>query len=122
MRGGAVVTRRVLLGLAGLVLCLTLAGCGVEVPDDVATATSTTEPGDAATTTEAPRSDDELEQALIDNGYSLEEARCGAENLRAELGESQIQEVIRADDIEDIRESTATAFARALQPCVDGGG
>ncbi len=110
--------RGVLLGLA-LATSAALAGCGVEVPDDVAAGTtSTTEPA-ASTTTAPPMSDDEIEQALIDNGYSLAEARCGAENLREQLPDSQIEEVLRSDDIEDIPESAATAFAEALQPCLD---
>lgn len=113
---------RVVVGGLALAATSVLVGCGVEVPDEVATATAPTTEQQGSTTTVPPMSDDELEQALIDNGYSLDEARCGAENLRAELGDGQIQEVIRADDIEDIRESTATAFARALQPCLDEGG
>ena len=107
--------------LCGLALACAAAGCGVEVPDDVAEATSTTTAPES-TTTAPPMSDDELEQALIDNGYTLGEARCGAENLREQLDDSQIQDLIEADDIEDIRESTATAFAAALQPCLDAGG
>jgi hypothetical protein len=111
--------RAVLCGLA-VACAAVVSGCGVEVPDDVATATSTTTAPES-TTTAPPMSDDELEQALIDNGYTLGEARCGAENLREELSESQIQELIETD-INDIRESTATAVAEALQPCVEGGG
>jgi hypothetical protein len=110
-------------GARGVLLVLAtasvLVGCGVEVPDEVATATApSTEPA-ASTTTAPPMSDDEIEQALLDNGYSLAEARCGAENLREQLPDSQIEEVLRSDDIEDIRESTADAFADALQPCLD---
>ena len=109
---------RVVVGGLALVAASVLVGCGVEVPDDVATATApSTEP--ASTTTAPPMSDDEIEQALIDNGYSLAEARCGAENLREQLPDSQIEEVLRSDDIEDIPESAATAFAEALQPCLD---
>lgn len=100
------------------------AGCGVEVPDDVAeevreeaTTTSTT-----PATTEPPTSDDELEQALIDNGYTAEEAACGAENLRAELPDDEIATIVEADTIEDISPTTARAFASALQPCVSAGG
>ena len=100
-----------------------LAACGVEVPDDVAAdvrATSTT--GDEApATTETPTSDDELEQALIDNGYTLAEAECGAENLREALDEAEVASIVDADTIEDISASTARAFADALRPCVEDG-
>lgn len=111
------VRRGAICGLA-LAVASVLVGCGVEVPDDVTAATSSTAEAPASTTTAPPMSDDELEQALIDNGYTLDEARCGAENLREQLADSQIQELIRTD-INDIRESTATAFADALQPCLD---
>ncbi|HEX7134438.1 MAG TPA: hypothetical protein VF228_17830 [Iamia sp.] len=106
------------VGAAGLVV-----GCGVEVPDDVAddlreTSTTTDE---APATTEIPTSDDELEQALIDNGYTLAEAECGAENLRETLDEEEIGSIVGADTIEDISASTARAFAEALRPCVEDG-
>jgi len=103
---------------AGLV-----AACGVEVPDDVAAdvrSSSTTE-ADAPVTTETPTSDDELEQALIDNGYTLEEAECGAANLREVLDEDEVATIVEADTIEDISASTARAFADALRPCVEDG-
>ncbi len=105
------------LGLAG-----GLAACGVEVPDEVADDlrdTSTT--ADAPATTETPTSDDELEQALIDNGYTLDEAVCGAANLREELDDPEVRTIIEADTIEDISASTARAFADALRPCVEDG-
>lgn len=106
-----------LVGVLGLV-----GACGVEVPDDVAAdIRDTTTTTDAPTTTETPRSDDDLEQALIDNGYTLAEAECGAENLRAALDEDEIRSIIGADTIEDISPSTARGFARALQPCVEDG-
>jgi len=120
-----VTTRRravvaLVVGLAGL---MGAAACGVEVPDDVAAdLRETTTTTDAATTTELPTSDDELEQALIDNGYSIEESRCGAENLRAALDEDELQTIIDAGSIEDISASTARAFADAIQPCVEDGG
>jgi hypothetical protein len=121
--GGIVTGRRrravavVAVALAGLV-----AACGVEVPDDVAEdlRTTTTTTG-APSTTETPTSDDELEQALIDNGYTQDEAVCGAENLRAALDEDGIRTIIDADTIEDISASTARAFANALRPCVEDG-
>lgn len=104
---------------------LLLAACGVEVPDDVADdiedardETTTTE---ATPTTEVPTSDDDLEQSLIDNGYTLEEAQCGAENLRERLDDDEIAEIIEADTIEDIGFDTATEFAEALRPCVEDG-
>jgi hypothetical protein len=103
-------------------LAAALAACGVEVPDDVAEdlqSTSTTV--DAPATTETPTSDDELEQALIDNGYTLAEAECGAENLRQTLDEDEIGSIVGADTIEDISASTARAFAEALRPCVEDG-
>jgi hypothetical protein len=99
------------------------AACGVEVPDDVAAevaSSSTTEPG-APPTTATPTSGDELEQALIDNGYSLEEARCGAANLRDELDEDEIASIVDADTIEDISPGVARDFADALRPCVEDG-
>lgn len=108
----------VLVGVVALA-----AACGVEVPDEVADdlrgSTTSTE---ATTTTETPSSDDELEQALIDNGYSEEEAACGAENLRESLDERQIQTIVDAESIEDIAPSTGRAFAAALRPCVQGEG
>lgn len=113
--------RRAGLG-ALLAVALGLAACGVEVPDDVAeraTGTTTTTEG-APATTEVPRSDDELEQALIDNGYSLDEARCGAERLRTELPDDEIREIIEADAITDISPRAAADFAAALRPCVTG--
>ena len=124
MRLGGLVTglgRRA--GAALLVGLLAVAGaCGVEVPDDVADdirdTTTTTEP---PTTTETPRSDDPLEQALIDNGYTLAEAECGAENLREALDEDEVQSIVDADTIEDISPGTARGFADALQPCVEDG-
>ncbi len=100
-----------------------LAGCGVDVPDDVAAeirSSSTTEAG-APATTAVPRSDDELEQALIDNGYSLEEAECGAANLREQLDEDEVRSIVEADTIEDIGPSAARGFADALRPCVEDG-
>lgn len=108
-----------LVALVGAVL----GACGVEVPDDVAAdiERSTTTTTEVPTTTAVPTSDDELEQALIDNGYTLEEARCGAENLRDRLSDAEVREVIEADTIEDIGFSTANDFADALRPCVEGG-
>lgn len=99
------------------------AACGVEVPDDVAAdiRSSTTVADEAPATTETPRSDDELEQALIDNGYTLDEAECGAANLRDELDEAEVRTIVEADTIEDISASTARAFADALRPCVEDG-
>jgi len=102
-----------------------VAACGVEVPEDVAdeieAARETDRAPDTPDTTEAPTSDDDLEQALIDNGYTLEEARCGAENLRERLDDDEIEEVIAADTIEDIGFGVATEFADALRPCVEDG-
>lgn len=109
--------------VAGGVVGGLLAGCGVDVPDDVAAeirSSTTTEAG-APATTAVPRSDDELEQALIDNGYSLEEAECGAANLREQLGEDEVRSIVEADTIEDIGPSTARGFADALRPCVEDG-
>jgi hypothetical protein len=124
VRVGRVVTaRRAVVALVVGLLGLGAAACGVEVPDDVAAdlrETSTTT--EAATTTEVPTSDDELEQALIDNGYTAEESRCGAENLRDALDEDELQTIIDAGSIEDISASTARAFADAIQPCVEDGG
>lgn len=99
------------------------AACGVEVPDDVAAdiEASTTTEIDAPGTTETPTSDDELEQALIDNGYSLEEAECGAANLRDTLAPDEVQSIVDADTIEDISARTAREFAAALRPCVEDG-
>lgn len=105
-------------------LAVGLAACGVEVPDDVAAEvreSSTTAADDAPSTTETPTSDDELEQALIDNGYTLAEAECGAENLREALDEAEVASIVDADTIEDISASTARAFADALRPCVEDG-
>lgn len=104
-------------------VALGLAACGVEVPDEVASrATSTTTTTEGGTpTTEAPTSDDELEQALLDNGYTLDEARCGADNLRAEVDDDEIDEIIEADTIEDIDPAMAADFASALQDCVQDG-
>lgn len=107
--------------VAGLVAVA--AACGVEVPDDVAEdlreTTTTTE---VPSTTETPTSDDELEQALIDNGYTAAEAACGAANLRDTLDDDQIATIVEADTIEDISASTARTFAAALRPCVQTGG
>ena len=115
--------RRALVAVVVAVLGAGAAACGVEVPDDVAMEVrETTTTTEAATTTEVPTSDDELEQALIDNGYTAEESRCGAENLRAALDEGELQTIIDAGSIEDISASTARAFAEAIQPCVEGGG
>lgn len=121
--GGLVVRTRRRAGAALVVGVVALAGaCGVEVPDDVAAdirdTTTTTE---APTTTETPRSDDPLEQALIDNGYTLAEAECGAENLRGALDEDEVRSIVDADTIEDISPGTARGFAAALQPCVEDG-
>jgi len=104
---------------------LVIAGCGVDVPDDVADDiedardASTTEP--PTSTTEAPTSDDHLEQALIDNGYTLAEARCGATNLREVLTDEEIAEIVAADFVDDIDPDLADSFADALQPCVEDG-
>lgn len=100
-----------------------MAACGVEVPEDVADrATSTQATTEASvTTTEAPRSDDELEQALLDNGYTEDEAQCGAENLRDDLDADEIDEVIGADDIEEIDPRTAADFGEAISECLDDG-
>lgn len=95
--------------------------CGVEVPDDVADrATSTSSTSEATTTTEAPTSDDELEQALLDNGYTPEEATCGAESLRRDLDDDQITEIIEADSVTDIDEQLAVEFADAIGGCLEG--
>ena len=125
MRLGGIVTTARRRAVAVLVVALLglAAACGVEVPDDVAEdlreTTTTTDEGPS--TTETPTSDDELEQALIDNGYTLAEAECGAENLRDELGEDEVQSIVDAETIEDISASTARAFADALRPCVEDG-
>lgn len=114
--------RRALVLVAAAVLAVA-AACGVEVPDDVAAevaSSSTTEPG-APSTTAVPTSDDELEQTLIDNGYSLDEARCGAANLRDQLDDDEVDAIIDADTIEDIPSGTARDFADALRPCLAGG-
>lgn len=118
--GGLVRRAAATLGVALLGL---LAACGVEVPDDVAedVRESSTTVAEVPATTETPTSDDELEQALIDNGYTLDESRCGAENLREELDESEVRSIVEADTIEDISASTARAFADALRPCVEDG-
>lgn len=114
---------RAALGAGLVALVALVAACGVEVPDEVADdlrgTTTTTE---VPATTETPQSEDELEQALIDNGYSEEEAACGAQNLREALDEEQIASIVEAETIEDISPSTGRAFARALAPCVEGGG
>jgi hypothetical protein len=122
VRVGGIVRRAV----AALVVAVVgvLAACGVEVPDDVAAEVrepSTTAADDAPSTTETPTSDDELEQALIDNGYTLAEAQCGAGNLREALDEAEVASIVEADTIEDISASTARAFADALRPCVEDG-
>lgn len=113
---------RALVALAVGVVALG-AACGVEVPDDVAAdiRASTTTTVDAPAPTEVPTSDDELEQALIDNGYSLDEAECGAANLRDELDDDEVRSIIEADTIEDISPDTARRFAEALRPCVEDG-
>jgi hypothetical protein len=125
VRLGRIVTTTRRRALAVLVVALLgLAGaCGVEVPDDVAEdlRETTTTTDDAPSTTETPTSDDELEQALIDNGYTLAEAECGAENLRDQLGEDEVRSIVDAETIEDISASTARAFADALRPCVEDG-
>lgn len=109
---------------AGACSLLALVGCGVEVPDDVArrsnSTTSTTEA--PPRTTEAPTSDDELEQVLLDNGYTPDEAGCGAANLRDSLEESQIDEILGAGSIDDIDGPTASDFAAALRDCLEGDG
>ncbi len=117
-RAGAVAALAGLLGLVGAV-----AACGVEVPDDVVAEieASTTTTVDVPRTTETPTSADALEQALIDNGYTLEEARCGAANLRAVLDDAEVRSIIEADTIEDISGRTARDFAAALRPCVEDG-
>jgi len=116
-------TRRQALAVLVVALLGLAAACGVEVPDDVAEdlRESTTTTDNAPSTTETPTSDDELEQALIDNGYTLAEAECGAGNLRDELAEDEVQSIVDAETIEDISASTARAFADALRPCVEDG-
>lgn len=105
--------------VAGSVLAC--GACGVEVPDDVAArATSTSSTSEATTTTVAPTSDDELEQALLDNGYTQEEATCGAEALRADLDDDQVEEIIEADSVTDIDERLASEFADAIGGCLEG--
>lgn len=108
--------------VAGVAVAVALiAGCGVEVPDDVADRATSTAPttAPAPSTTEAPTSDDELEQALLDNGYTVGESECGAEALREELDEDQIDEIIGADSVEDIDPSSAADFADAIGGCLD---
>ncbi len=111
------------VALAVAVALGVLAACGVEVPDDVAArATSTTATTDPApTTTEAPTSADELEQALLDNGYTADEATCGAAALREDLDSDQVDEIIGADSVEDIGEDTAADFAEAVDGCLEEG-
>jgi hypothetical protein len=124
VRVGRIVTtaRRRALAVVVVALVGLAAACGVEVPDDVADdLRETTTTTDVPSTTETPRSDDELEQALIDNGYTLAEAECGAENLREALDEDEVRSIVDADTIEDISASTARAFADALRPCVEDG-
>lgn len=101
-----------------------VAGCGVEVPDDVADRATSTAPTTEANpaTTEAPTSDDPLEQALLNNGYEPGEATCGAERLRAELDDDQIDEVIGADDVGEIDPRDAADFADAIDECLEDGG
>ncbi len=122
-RPGLRAARLPLAAIAVAALGVLVGACGVDVPDDVAAeiaATSTTEAG-APPTTVTPRSDDELEQALIDNGYTLAEARCGAANLRARLDDEEIRSIIDADTIEDISPGAAQDFADALRGCVEDG-
>lgn len=111
---------RVRVALA-LVVVASLAACGVEVPDDVATASTTPTTEAPPSSTEPPTSDDDLEQALIGYGYSVEEAECGAANLRDELDDAEIEALVAADSIEDIPPGTAIDFADALRPCVEDG-
>lgn len=115
MRGG----RR--SALAGLAVAAVLGACGVEVPDDVAVDVDRSTDASGPSTTEPPTSDDPLEQALIDNGYTLDEARCAAENLREELDEDEIDDIVEADSLEDISVSSADEFADAVQPCIEDG-
>lgn len=120
MRRSATAAAILLLVVGGL-----LAACGVEVPDDVAADIEadrrTTSTSGVAATTVPPTSDDALEQTLIDNGYTLAEARCGAQNLRERLSEAEIAEIVAADTVEEIEPGLAEAFADALQPCVEDG-
>lgn len=119
---GGRVRRRAAVALLAAVVAAVVAACGVEVPDDVAAEVRADETTTTAvpSTTETPTSDDELEQALIDNGYTLAEAECGAENLREELDDDEIASIVEADTIEDISASIARSFADALRPCVEG--
>jgi len=125
-RAGAPPSRRRWAVLAAVAAAAALAGagCGVEVPEEVAArATSTTTtvaPGPA--TTAPPTSADPLEQALIDNGYTVEEARCGAERLRQVLDDDEVQAIVEAESLDDIDPDTAARFAAALRRCVEGAG
>lgn len=106
--------------IAAALVLVALAGCGVEVPDDVAARATTTTVAPASSTTAPPMSDDEVEQALIDNGYTAEEARCGAEQLRRQLDEDEIREIVEAESVDDIDPALASRFADALGGCVEG--
>ncbi len=112
--------QRVALAAAAV---LALGACGVELPDDVAarasttTTTSTTIPS----TTAVPNSDDELEQTLIDNGFSLEEAQCGAKALKDALSADEIDAINGLENLENIDSSIAEEYADAVSPCVKDG-
>jgi hypothetical protein len=108
--------------LLGAALVIGVAACGVEVPEgagrpEPTSTTTTTE----VPTTETPRGRDDVEQFLIDNGFSLAEARCGASSLRDELTHSQVEALLEAGNLAEIDDRVADAYAAALQRCLDQG-
>ncbi len=108
---------RLVVLAAGLVL----AGCGVEV-DASAPSTTTTIIDATITTGSVPPSDDPLVAMLERNGYSREEATCGADELRNELSDHEVDSIVDARDLTDIDPSIAEEFGDIMSDCLDGGG
>jgi len=103
--------------VVALALALALAGCGVEVDAAAPTTSATT-----ATTLVAPPvppSDDALVNMLERNGYSRDEATCGAEQLRDQLSSDEVDSLVDAQDLTDIDPTIADEFGSIMSDCLD---
>ena len=95
-----------------------LAGCGVDDLGPVAGGVGSTSTTVAAPTVPAETGDPVVDR-LLAYGYSLGEARCGADGLRAELDPDQLADIVTAQEVTDVDPEVADVFSVALTGCLD---
>ena len=104
--------------VAFLGVLVALAGCGV---DDLGPAAGGT--GSTSTTVPAPAVPAETGDPVVDRllayGYSLTEASCGADRLRAGLDPDQLAEIVTAQEVTDVAPEVADVYSVVLTECLD---